>query len=135
MNITIKDKEYELLFDIGFAETLDKKYSAKQYIGEHTGVEFGLGVQMINAKLLAGDIRGIKETIKAGLEDVKTVTYSEKDLNKAVSEKAKELGGFQALSEELRNGIIASGLFNHIFETEMTEEEAKKILTENQSDE
>ncbi|MCU7556531.1 tail assembly chaperone [Macrococcus capreoli] len=115
MNITIKDETYELNLGIGFALSLDSKYKFKQQITQDLDAEFGLGVQILFGQLTAVSVQAIVDYFKAGLVDVQTKKYSEKDLNKAIQDKAVELGGFQPLAEACIEALQNVGLYNHIF--------------------
>lgn len=121
MNITINKNTYELDLGIGFALNLDSKFKFKQKIMNDLDAEFGLGVQILFGQLTAVSIQAIVDFFKAGLIDVQTKKYSEKDLNKAIQELAKEAGGFQALANECIEALQNVGLYNHIFEAQPTE--------------
>lgn len=125
MKIILKEKEYELDFDIGFAIHLDEKYSLKQSIGDVTELEFGIGVATVYPRLAANDIRSIIEVFKAGLEDVKTVSYTEKDLRKAVSDKVREVGGIDKLAEQCIGELERVGLYDHILDPQVPTTDGK----------
>lgn len=126
MEIKLKNNTYELDLGIGFALALDKKYFVKQNTGTTEDLEFGVGVQMLYSKLSAVSIGALIEFFQVGLTDVKTVTYSKKDLQKAVEEKAVELKGFANLADECIKELQNVGLYNHIFEIE--EEELQQLV-------
>lgn len=132
MEITLKDNTYELDLGIGFALALDKQYKMKQSILE-IDLEFGVGVAMLVSKLEGNSIDGILEFFEKGLKDVKTVSYSQKDLQKAVEKKAIEAKGFANLAEECIEAIQQVGLYNHIFEgSEELREEIEKYLVDSE---
>lgn len=120
MNITIKGTEYELDLGIGFALALDSQYKFKQPVGAFIEVEFGLGVQVIYGQLSGLSIQAIVDFFNAGLVDVKKKSYSAKDLQNAIQEKAIELGGFDALANECIEAMKDVGLYQHIFDIEET---------------
>ncbi|WP_202809313.1 tail assembly chaperone [Staphylococcus equorum] len=122
MKITLKNKEYELDLDIGFAIALDEKYSMKQSMGGYTEIEFGVGVASVFPKLTVADLRGIVDFFDAALQDVKTASYTKKDLQKAVSDKAKDLGGVQKLAHACIEELQTVGLYDHILNPQMNEE-------------
>ena len=123
MKITLKEKEYELDFDIGFAIKLDEKYSLKQKIADVTELEFGIGVATVYPRLAANDLRALVDVFEAGLADVKTVSYTQKDLHKAVSEKIREVGDIMKLSEQCIEELERVGLYNHILNPQAQTEE------------
>lgn len=116
MDIKIKDTTYELDLGIGFALALDSKYKFKQNVMNDLDAEFGLGVQILYGQLAAVSIQAIVDFFKAGLVDVKTKSYSDKDLNKAIQELAVNAGGFASLAQECIEALQNVGLYNHIFE-------------------
>ena len=132
MIIEIKDKEYELDLGIEFAETLDKKYKLVQSIST-MDLEFGMGVGMVAAKLDMVSIGAIIEFFEAGLKGVKRNSYSKADLNKAIENKAKELGGFAQLADACVEALVEVGLYSHVFEADP--EQLKQTLEQIQEDE
>lgn len=121
MKITLKNKVYELDLDIGFAIALDEKYSLTQSLGGYTEIEFGVGVASIYPKLIGADLRGLVEFFEAGLKDVKTVSYNRKDIQRSVSDKALEVGGFQKLGQLCVEELSKVGLYDHILNPEVPE--------------
>lgn len=131
MEIVIKDNKYELDLGIGFALSLDKEYKTKQKVLADVELEFGLGVGLLVAKLESVSLEGILQFFDKGLKDVKTVSYSQKDLQKAVEKKAIELGGFDKLSKACVEALKEVGLYNYIFEeAETIQDDLIKKLVE-----
>ena len=67
MNIIINENEYSTHFGIGFVRTLDQKYFTKG-IG---GAVFGTGLEVLIAKMKAGDAAALQELIFTGIEGKK----------------------------------------------------------------
>lgn len=61
MELTINDKNYELKFGLSFINTIDNIYTQKM-----NGVEFGMGLEMLNTYLGLGRPTALFNLIKAG---------------------------------------------------------------------
>lgn len=116
MEITVKDKTLELDLGIGFALQLDSKFKFKQKVTQDLDVEFGLGVQLLYGQLKAVSIQAIVDFFNAGLSEHSKKDYPQKQLNHAIQEYAKELGGFAELADKCIEELQEVGLYQHIFE-------------------
>jgi len=63
MVISIKDKEYEVRFGVGFVRALDAKYFTKG-VG---GAVFGMGLQVCVPKILTGDATALADLLYEGM--------------------------------------------------------------------
>lgn len=61
MELTINDKKYELKFGLSFINTIDNIYTQKM-----NGVEFGMGLEMLNTYMSLGRPTALFNVIKAG---------------------------------------------------------------------
>src|SRR5699024_12344226 len=61
MKLTINDKEYELKFGLSFINAIDNIYTQKM-----NGVEFGMGLEMLNTYMSLGRPTALFNVIKAG---------------------------------------------------------------------
>ena len=123
MNITIKEKDFELDLGIGFALNLDAKFKFVQKIQQDLELEFGMGVQLLYGRLKAVSIESILDFYNAGLSEYSKSSFSQKDLKKAIEAEALELGGFNKLADKCVEELVNVGLYPHIFEAEMEAEQ------------
>lgn len=61
MNLTINGKEYELKFGISFINAIDNMYTQ-----DMKGIQFGMGLEMVNTYLSLGRPTAVMNVIKAG---------------------------------------------------------------------
>ena len=81
MILNIGNREYELKFGIKFIEAIDSLYTQ-----EKSGIEFGLGIELVTVYLNAGRPTAILNVIKAG-----TAHLNSKPSNKDIEDFLEEL--------------------------------------------
>lgn len=95
MNITISGKEYELKFGLSFINAMDNLYTQ-----EMSGVQFGMGLEMMNTYLELKRPTALQNVIKAGTSHLKSVPSNE-DIETYLEEVFVE-GGQEELFEEVK---------------------------------
>lgn len=122
MNITVNEKNFELDLGIGFALQLDAKFKFTQKITQDLDAEFGLGVQILYGQLTAASVQAIVDFYNAALHETPNRAYTKRQLEKAIEQEAKELGGFDKLAEKCIEALQNVGLYQYVMTAEVPQE-------------
>lgn len=122
MNITVNEKNFELDLGIGFALQLDAKFKFTQKITQDLDAEFGLGVQILYGQLTAASVQAIVDFYNAALHETPNRAYTKRQLEKAIEQEARELGGFDKLAEKCIEALQNVGLYQYVMTAEVPQE-------------
>jgi len=101
MEMTIKGKDRNITFGIGFVRKLDKQYAIKQ-----DGVEFGAGLQLAFPQFLSGSPTVLSDIIRAGVE----TSVSQNDVDKAIEDYGEEHGEIDSLFDTVETELGKSSI-------------------------
>lgn len=100
MNITIKGKDYNIHFGIGFMRKMDEKHNTKGVGGE----KFGTGIEIAIPKMTSGDYTALQEILYCGMGESKP---NQKDFDDFI-DSIEDIDGFvQEVIDELKNSNAA----------------------------
>lgn len=104
MKIEIKDKEYELKWDLQAIDYLDKVYTLDFNMAGQT-MSFGAGLQSGVAQLNMGNPLVLFHFLKAGLKHYKGINFKDETIEKALYERAEKDDGLDKLTKDIRKSL------------------------------
>lgn len=123
MQITINEKEYTLRFGTKFINTLDNIYSQSM-----NGVEFGMGIEMMQSYIGLRRPTALMNVIKAGLSHLDTVPSNDalEDYLESVFEKGDDEKLFVQVEKSMEQAPFLKRKLKELKRTTNQEEQVIK---------